>query len=205
MSAQIPGNSKYSDGKNLDIEDVIKSYIDIVLLSIDSINETVLSQKILKTGNVAEFFTVAAQLSFVGFGNANYRKYSFKGKELDLNDFFNKNNVIVGNTRQNNLSEDTLTPRRIIRVFKKQLYQLLTERQELSSYLYKKYTNQDPKMRTICFAGSEHFCKTQQEADYIYNAYCNLDESLKIQGKQAGISDRIKRVLNARNFKVRKI
>lgn len=197
--------SKISDGKELDLEEVTKMYIDIVLVSVDSINEKLLAQKIIKTGLAQEFFTVAAQLSLIGFGNADYRRYNYKGKTLNVNEFFNKHGFVVGNKLQNNLSEDTLTPRRLIRVFKKQIFQLLTERQDLQSYLFAKYTDQNPRMRAICFAGSEHICDKQDEAEYIYKAYCELDDSLKNQNRQAGISERIKRVFAARGFRVGRV
>jgi len=194
-------NMKYVDGKAFDIADVERLTYEIVLLSVDSINEGVLVAKILKTGNVSEFFTVAVQLSLTGFGGADYKQYRFNNKDCEIKDFFKKYGFVIGNKGQNNLSEDTLTPRRLIRVFRKQIQQLLMKREELSSYLFRKYTSQDAAMRTICFAGSEHMCKTQEEANFIFKAYVELDEALKQQNKVSGISVRIKRVLFARGFK----
>jgi len=194
-------DEKYTDGKAFDLEQINRVMPEIVLLSTDSINETVLMRKILSFNNITEFFCVAVQLALAGFGGASYKQYKFNKKDCELSAFFKKYEVKVGVIGSNVIKPDELTPRRIIRVFKRQISQLLLKRQDLSSYLYTKYTDCDESMRAYCFAGSEHYCETEQQAQYLYNAYKRLDDNLKLQGKQSGIVDRIRRVLFARGFR----
>jgi len=60
--------------------------------------------------------------------------------------------------------------------------------------------NQKKQFRTICFPGAEHLVSKKDEADYLTLTYNKLDNNLKLQGKQSGILDRVKRVLMARRL-----
>jgi len=193
---------KYTDGSQLDYcvtDDLIR---DLQLLSVDTINESVMIDVIKKTGKEKEFLTVALQLSIGGFGGRDYAQYHFEGKDRELKTFFSTNGVKFNNQVQEKLKPDSLTPRRILRVFKSAISQSLLRRPDLSSYLYRKYTTQSAQYRHICFPGAEHLITKPDEIKYLLTAYQGLDKQLREAGKVSDIEKRIKRVFIARGLKL---
>jgi len=193
---------KYTDGSQFDYcltEELIR---ELHLLSVDTINETVMVEIVKKTGREKEFLTVALQLSIGGFGGRDYAQYHFEGKDRELKTFFSANNVRFNNQVQEKLKPDSLTPRRLLRVFRSAISQSLLKRPDLSSYLYKKYTTQLPQYRHICFPGAEHLITKVEEARYLLTAYQGLDKQLRESGKTSDIEKRIRRVFIARGLKI---
>jgi len=155
-----------------------------------------------KTGRLDELLTATLQMAIIGFGGKNYLKYIYKNEVKDLKKLFNETGVKYNNNLLDTLDPATPTPRRLLRVFRFQTRRYLEINKDKSSYLYLKYGYEDQKkqFRTICFPGAEHLVSKKDEADYLTLTYNKLDNNLKLQGKQSGILDRVKRVLMARRL-----
>jgi len=196
---------KYVDGTDFAKMVTSALILEVSVVSSDTINETILQDAIKKTGAFDEFLCVACQLALGGFGGRDYNQYTYKGVQKELKMFFDKHQVRYNNSLQAKLKPEDLTPRRIIRVFRGAIHRILVERKDLGSYLFKKYTDQDERFRTTCFAGSEHFIKTKEDADYLLSAYKSMDTRMKENNKPMDITNRITRVLQVRGIKTSKI
>ena len=186
---------KILDRQGLDF----KVSMDIELDSNDTINESELKQMVQI--NLQEFFVVTAQIAIVGYGSKDFKSYIYNGEKKSLQTFFRENKVHYTSERNTKLEPNTLTPRRLCRLFRYQLKELLVTRTEYSSYLFRKYSSQDEKFRAVCFPGAEHLVEGQ-EASYLLSCYRRLDEHLEKLGKQANICERIIRVYQARNLSI---
>jgi len=139
-------------------------------------------------------------MAIIGFGGKNYLKYSYKGEVKDLKSLFNNTGVKYNNTLTEALNPEDITPRRLIRVFRFQIVRYLQINTTIASYLYLKYGDEKKEFRIICFPGAEHLIKSKEEAIYLLRTYHKLDQNLIKLGKQAGISERVRRVLMARGL-----
>merc|ERR1712130_961068 len=84
------------------------------LLKSDAYNESKIQESIEKAGK-EECITIAIQLAVVGYGNKNFGSYKFNGEERDMIQFFERNNIKWNLKMGEKLSEDQLTPSRLIR------------------------------------------------------------------------------------------
>jgi len=141
-------------------------------------------------------------MAIVGFGGRSYNQYRYNGEILELKDLFRKFNIHFNNNLNDKFSTVEFTPRRLLRIFRYQIKNYLTENIEISSYLFNKYTDMDLNFRTICFPGAEHLVIEKLDAAYVLNAYYNLDKSLENRRQDNGIVNRVKRVLLARQFNI---
>jgi len=127
----------------------------------------------------------------------NFISYKYKGEVKNLRTLFHGCGIAADNNQAVVLDESALTPRRLLRLFRYQIRDYI-RRTSTPSYLFYKYNKSNPEMMSICFPGGEHLVETDEEVSYIYETYKKVDETLKSQGKQHGISDRVTRVLLAR-------
>ena len=124
-----------------------------------------------------------------------------KGEEMELRKFMLKHEIKFDNSIGSKLEPGDITLRRLCRVYRFHLTELLKKNTEMSSYLFRKYTDQDEKYRTICFPGAEHLVSTTDEAQYLYDAYKRMDDKSEESGVKTSFTERISRVLLARGVK----
>ena len=145
-----------------------------------------------------ECFSCAIQMAVVGYGGKELTKFYIGETLTDMRSFFDDNGIIYNSGRDTKLEDDVLTPRRLVRLFRMSIKQYLEKNIEVSSYLYRKYTNQDPAFRTKVYPGAEYLIEDSTHYDYLLNAYESLDSHLDKIGKPSGISERIKRIMIAK-------
>jgi hypothetical protein len=184
--------AKYFEKKDYTVK---ASYddIDFTLYVTDNYNESAVEETIRETGQ-AELLQVAAlQMAIIGIGNSNYGSVLYKGEPFNLEETFKKLGVKIGLAQNSKLQPGDLTPRRLQRFFRHGIADWINKNPDQGSYLYKKYSDHDTKMRHVCFPGAEHLIKDKEEAAYILQTYHNLDRQ-----QNTSIMDRVKRVLMAR-------
>jgi len=175
-------------------------YKAVLLYSNDTINELKIIEALRNTKRLEEILTATIQMAIVGFGGKSYLKYVYKGETKDLKQLFNDTKIKYNNNLSEILTPETVTPRRLLRVFRFQIFKYLQANTNIGSYLYLKYSENDNKFRSICFPGAEHLVEKREEAEFLLKTYIKLDDSLKKLGKTSGIADRIRRVLMARRL-----
>merc|ERR1711862_546175 len=114
-----------------------QNFILLELLKSDAYNESKIQESIEKAGK-EECITIAIQLAVVGYGNKNFGSYKFNGEERDMIQFFERNNIKWNLKMGEKLSEDQLTPSRLIR-FCRYYIESYIKKTGNCSYLYKKY------------------------------------------------------------------
>jgi len=196
--------TKYAEDKKYVVKDEFIElsgfdFKSLELHSNDTINEFKIVEFLKKTGRLEELLTATIQMAVIGFGGRNYLKYIYKGETKDLKKLFNETGVKYNNNLSDILEPSTPTPRRLLRIFRFQVFSYLRISGK-ATYLYLKYSEGKEEFRTICFPGAEHMIKRKVEGDFLQNAYKKLDDNLKLQGKQSGIAERIRRVLLARRL-----
>jgi hypothetical protein len=166
------------------------------LQSADSYNETKIKDKILKTGKkiFLVFLMIAIQLAVVGFGNKNLGSIRQGDQTVDIRKFLESNGVKTTNTLNSKLADDDLTPRRLMRFFRKFIQEAILKFKR-ASYLYLKYSRRDEKFVGICFPGAEHWVETKEDADYLLETYKKLDSI-----HSSTLEEKIRRVLVARRI-----
>jgi len=180
----------------------VRNFASYEVISNDTINEENLLKVISENTYKEELFAASLQMAIIGFGNRQYQNYKYRGEIKLLSDLFKRTGVRYNNSSKEKFDTDVLTPRRLLRLFRFQINKYLQDNSSVASYLFIKYNSSNVGMRSICFPGGEHLVSTQDEADYIYEAYKKLDESLLSRNLQSGVIERIKRVLLARSFVV---
>ena len=176
-------------------EDIdIKLSLNVEIISQISVDEKLLLEKV--RGNAQEMLTVACQIAIVGVGGNSYDEYFYDGEARDMKTFFHENDICYTSNLNDKLSSDQLTPRRLCRLFRYHIKDVI-ESKNYDSYLYRKYTDHNPMYRSTCFAGSEYLA-TGTAAAYLLKAYENLDMELSKNGKSHGLATRVKRILQAR-------
>jgi hypothetical protein len=172
----------------------------ITLVSQDNYDETKIYEAI-KEIDLKTCGGVALQLSIVGSGNKTYGVVVIDKKEIDILEFFNKNQIIWNSKFGDKLEPNTLTPRRLIRFYRYLIQDYLVKNPTKTTYLYRKYCpEKNDLLRVWIFPGAEHLLEPKHEnidsilRNFIHT-YVILDERLGTR-----ILDRIKRILYARGF-----
>jgi hypothetical protein len=200
-AAQATG-MKYLTGQQLKQALGEFKYDDIEFVQTDSIDENLIIEAIGEKSN--DMFVVAAQVAIVGTGGRQYNNIKIKGEEIELRKYMAANNIKFDNSQQAKLEPGDITLRRLCRVYRHHIHTLLQHREDVTSYLFRKYTDQNPKYRTVCFPGAEHLVTEVNEAKYLYGAYKKLDEASAELGRPTKFVDRIERVFLARGIKFNK-
>jgi len=166
--------------------------------STDTYNETkiLLAVKNLKEETQELLIKASIQIAIIGYGNKNYGFIWTKKKEvLKLTDLFDKHKILYKNSINTKLEEDTLTVRRLLRLFRYQIHNFIKETNR-HSYLWNKYAEKDIKEYSlICFPGAEHFIEKKEEALFLIKTYQVLD-----QRQNTKFVDRLNRVFIARGI-----
>jgi len=166
------------------------------LQSTDSYNETKIKEKILKFGKkiYLVLLMIAIQLAIIGFGNKNLGFIRQGDQSIEIRKFLDTNGIKTTNTLNSKLADDDLTPRRLVRFFRKFIQESILKFKR-ASYLYLKYSRRDEKYIGICFPGAEHWVETKEEADYLIETYKKLDSV-----NSSTLEEKIRRVLIARRI-----
>lgn len=181
--------------KQLDVDkNILKNY---TLSSSDTIDETELLNSVLEIGKVEELLSIALQIAIIGTGGKTYNTYRYNDENKSITDFFKKHGITYNNNWQEKLNTKTLSPRRLTRIFRKQIYDYLTLTDK-ASYLYVKYSTQKTEYKNLCFPGAEHMVKDKNAALFLLETYKRLDKRLVASGMNGTIQERIKRVFLAR-------
>jgi hypothetical protein len=189
----MPVPKKYMSSKSLD-ELPCADFSDIVLLSSDSVDEGLLAQTILDSGKAELLCALTIQMAVIGTGGKDYAQFKYKNTTYDTAEVFRDVGVLFNNRLDDNLGPEILTPRRLMRMFRRHISRYL-ESTGASSYLFKKYSPGIEEFRHLTFPGSEHMVE-DEAARHLFAAYKELD---KIHGTD--ICTRIERVFNARKVK----
>jgi hypothetical protein len=166
------------------------------LISTDSYNEEELVKKIKLLDNKEQLLLLkcAIHISIVGSGNKTYGLIRDGDEVLEIKSIFDRNNVKYNKTINQKYEKNDLSARRIQRLFRYHIQKFIINTGR-SSYLWRKYANSDIKMIPYCFPGAEHLIETNEQMNYLYNAYKNLDSILNTK-----FIIRMERVFIARNL-----
>jgi len=165
------------------------------LSSQDTYSDKAVFESVKQTGKISELCACAIQTSIVGFGNKSFGKFIFKGTEMDVVDIYNECGVKHNLQLNAKLAPDTLTPRRLQRLFRVQIYEFLSKNKDIMPYLWKKYSSHEEKYRAWTFPGSESLITEKDVAISLIQTYLFLDTRLGTD-----ISSRIIRVLSTRGI-----
>jgi len=190
--------AQYLSNKEIENEiPMIKMNTD-ELGSTDTYNETKILFAVKKLGKEAcdLLIKAAIQIAIIGSGNKNYGFIWIQEKNiLKLEDLFNKYGILYKNNINAKLEEDTLTVRRLLRLFRYQI-QNFVKNTNRTSYLWNKYAEKtNVKHSLICFPGAEHLIETSEEANFLIKTYKILDTR-----QNTHFVDRLNRVFVARGI-----
>jgi len=184
---------------------------DILLKTIPSIDvlpdhlgstDTYHEEKILKKylsydSNAKELiYKSAIQLAIIGYGKKNYGFIKLDDKNtITLIELFKKYNIRFLDPINAKFSDDELSARRLLRLFRYQIQKFIIENNR-PSYLWFKYADKsNVNMVSICFPGGEHLIETQEEGLFLLNTYGKLDVAQGTKFRQ-----RLQRVFIARGI-----
>jgi len=167
----------------------------IEVIGQDSYSDTEVWKSIENTKAVVTMAVCAIQTAIIGSGSRTYGSCEYKNEHYDVAEIYQMKQVNTKSKFGDKLEPGELTPRRLQRAFRHVIHEFLTVRTDVSSYLWRKYTDRREEYRATCFPGAEHYIQSEDEAEYLLFAYKELDERLKLS-----ISDRILRVLQARGL-----
>lgn len=171
-------------GKDIDLS-------NIELMSVDSINETLIWDRLLKTGKVNQFCAAAINLAVIGFGNQVLGFVKVNDEMIDIKHLIVSNGGKVDLKISTKLKEDDFTPNRLCRLFRNQIRNYLIAT-GFQTYLQRKFGNNE-KFAQIAFRGAEYLELQPEEEAYLVCIYEALDAQ-----NTSTVADRIKRVCAAR-------
>jgi len=169
---------------------------DLRLISVDTYSDNEIWKAILATGKAELLLCSAIQMCVVGFGNKVYGSFKFHNKDYDIQQLFKESGVKCDLNLSAKIGPSELTPRRLQRFFRFQVYRFLEMNSSVMPYLWRKYSERDIRFRSITFPGAESLITEKDEIDYLLSTYKFLDERSNTK-----ISDRVCRVLEARGLK----
>jgi hypothetical protein len=169
-------------------------------MSQDTYNESAVAESIRKTGRAKELCMAAINLASIGYGNKRYGMYKCKDSIVDIARLFVETGVQTNVIKDAKLKETDLTPQRLCRAFRVQIRDYIKINKQ-ETYLYRKYSNHDPKYFDILFRGSEYLDDlTIEQCEYLTNVYQEMDTKL-----QTNISERVRRVFQAKGYIARRV
>jgi len=191
--------NKYLRNEQLDVLN-IDDFKVFEFVTNDTINEEDLLKTILDSGLKEEMFAITLQFAVIGFGGRQYNQYKYKGEIKEIQKFFKDAGIRYNNTLNDKLDSQTLTPRRLLRIFRKQVKNYLDSNEGVTTYLFNKYSERLNQYRSICFQGAEHLIQNEDEAVFFYKTCYRLDKTLMKRRQDHGICLRIERIFLARGI-----
>jgi len=168
---------------------------DYELVSTDSYNEKLIMESIKKV-NQQQCYALSLQFAVVGMGNKSYGKVIISGVEYSCSDLAKANGVKIGNRLNDKLAPGELTIKRLSRFFRYQIRDYIRQTSN-SSYLYRKYCNDNDADPSLVFPGAEHMVEGN-DALILLKAYSDVDSKL-----QTKFLERIRRVYQARGISIK--
>jgi hypothetical protein len=156
-----------------------------------AINEVACAKKIIDSGDKKIFLACALQLAIIGYGNKKLGSVEVDDVVYDIREFLESRNVDCTMDVGQDLLEDDLTPRRIVRLFRYQIRDYIIQ-ENIQSYLYRKYGEEGDDVINV-FPGAEYLVESRVLAGPLLAAYANLDDRLGTR-----FTERAKSVLDAR-------
>jgi len=185
-------------------KDILVNNIPKVNVTADDLGstDTYHEEKILKKylsydSNAKELiYKSAIQLAIIGYGKKNYGFIKLDDKNtITLIELFKKYNIRFLDPINTKYSDDELSARRLLRLFRYQIQKFIIENNR-PSYLWFKYADKsNVNMVSICFPGGEHLIETQEEGLFLLNTYGKLDVAQGTKFRQ-----RLQRVFIARGI-----
>jgi hypothetical protein len=165
----------------------------IILKGVVSINEVACAQKVIDSGDEKIFLACALQLAIVGYGNKKLGSVEVDGTDYDIKEFFESRGVDCSMDVGQDMDEDMLTPRRVVRIFRYQIRDYIIEK-NVQSYLFRKYGEEGDSHECV-FPSAEYLVESRLSAAPLLTAYQNLDER-----RGTNFYERAKAVLTARKL-----
>jgi len=169
---------------------------DLKLISTDTYSDSEIHESILETGKIELLACSAIQMCVVGFGNKSYGVFRHGGNDYNIVDLFKECNIKYSLNLNSKIIASELTPRRLQRFFRFQVYQFLENNKHVKPYLWRKYSTRNEKYRSITFPGAESLISKNDEIKYLIETYKALDHR-----NNTNITERICRVFEARGLK----
>jgi len=172
---------------------------EIGMTMVDSYDENKIGNNINSIGR-GECFSISLQLSLIGYGNQIYGKVNYKGEELDIVKFFEKNKIKYKSKKDEKLEPGDLTPRRLIRFFRYNIHEYIKNK-GVQSYLFKKYCpNKTLVLSKMIHPGIEYMIDLDDDdsEEVVKNLRLTYKELDKING--TNIYEKINRILVTRGF-----
>jgi len=132
-------------------------------------------------------------MAIIGFGNKRYGNFRVKDEIYDIRILFDKTGVLYRNPISALLKEDDLTPNRLCRFFRYEIWDYI-KKTKIVTYLFRKYSTHDKNYFDICFRGAEYLDElTEDQLTYLLQTTQNMDSKLNTR-----ISERVRRVNEAK-------
>jgi len=164
-------------------------------MSQDSYNESAIIKAIMETGRQHELCYAAINMSCIGYGSKKYGNFKLRNIIIDIAVLLNECRVKLGLTKEAKLTESDLTPQRLCRAFRYQIQAYILAN-KFETYLYRKYSDHNPKLMHVCFRGAEYLDGlSKEELDCIHAIHVTIDAKLGTT-----LADRIERVFQAKGY-----
>jgi len=166
--------------------------------STDTYHEEKILKKYLSYDPIAQelIYKSAIQLAIIGYGKKNYGFIRLDDKQtITLVELFKKYNIRFLEPINAKYSDDELSARRLLRLFRYQIQKFIIENNR-PSYLWFKYADKSKlEMVSICFPGGEHLIETQEQGLFLLETYGRLDVQQNTKFRQ-----RLQRIFIARGI-----
>jgi hypothetical protein len=192
----MSGDHKYLTAKEIsEILGDVKIDSSFELMSSDSYNETLIVESIKATGHIDQLCEASINLSCIGWGNQKYGTFKLKNTAIDIVQLLIDCHVKVRQPKDAKLRESDLTPQRLCRAFRYYIRDYIQQK-NVQTYLYRKYSDQNPRYAHLLFRGSEYLDDLKDdEVNYIIHTYERMDNL-----KNLKIAERIRRVFQAKGY-----
>jgi len=147
-------------------------------MSQDSYNETLIAQEILKTNMKDALMEAAINISIIGVGNQKYGNFQKADKIVDIANLLQSTGVKTKLSQNTVLKDNDLTVGRLCRFFRFHTRNYLLKTRH-PTYLWRKYSDQDPQYNNIMFRGAEYLENlADDEKNALRAMYTRMDNRL---------------------------
>jgi len=167
------------------------------LISADNYDETSLLNKFLKYQKEEQTLLIkcAIHIGVIGSGNGSFGSIRDKNDNvIEIKSLFEKFNVLHNRKINEKYDKDTLSARRLLRLFRFHIQHFIIQNNR-PSYLWLKYSDGNRDKISICFPSAEHLVDNKEDATYLCKVYKNLDGQMKTR-----FCDRLRRIYIARKI-----
>jgi len=184
-----------TEAEFIQIVGIINITEDFKPMSQDTYNETAVAKAIADTGKVEQLCMAAINMACVGYGNKRYGSFKYKESVVEISKLLSDAGVKLALQKDAKLKENDLTAQRLCRAFRVQIRDYLVT-SKFETYLYRKYSDHNPKFAHLLFRGAEFLDDLKaEEVTYILDTYARMDSRTNLE-----ISNRITRVFQAKGY-----